>query len=138
DEVVVALRLGDLDVAEGALDHRRRAGVAVLLDQLALQATGVDADAHGQALVLGLADDLAVAVVAADVAGVDADLVDGVVHRRQGHLVVEVDVADERNLDLPPDLAQHGGVFGLGHGDADDLAAGFFEAADFGEDGVEL
>ena len=58
---------------------------------------GPRADPHRDALVLGLAEHLAEAVHAADVAGVDADLVDRMVEGGQGHLVVEVDVADERD-----------------------------------------
>src|SRR5262249_30589047 len=94
------------------------------------QAAGVDADAHRQPLRLGLADDLAVAVVAADVAGVDADLVNRVVQRGQGHLVVEMDVADQRDADAALDLAQDGGVLRLWHGDAADLRAGLLQAVD--------
>ncbi len=51
----------------------------------------------------------------------------------QGHLVVEMDVADERNVDALLDLAEHGGVLRLGHGDADHLAAGLFQAMDLGD-----
>ena len=46
----------------------------------------------GQALVLGLANDLAKAIVAADVAGIDANLVDRMIESGQGHLVIEVDI----------------------------------------------
>ena len=75
---------------------------------------------------------------AADVAGVDADLVDGMVERGQGHLVVEVDVADERELDALLDLAKHRGVLRLGHGDADELAAGLFQAVDLRDGGLDV
>src|SRR5262249_14686438 len=51
DQVVIALTLSDLDVTQGALHHRGRTREAVLLDQLAFQAAGVDADAHRHALV---------------------------------------------------------------------------------------
>src|SRR5262249_34552894 len=106
--------------------------------QLALQAAGVDADAHWQALRLGLADDLAVAVIAADVAGVDADLVDRVVHGGQGHLVIEVDVADEGDLDAATDLAEDGGVLRLGHGDTHDFATGLFQAVNLGDRRLDI
>ena len=51
----------------------------------------------GRPLSLALRMHLAIAVVAADVAGVDADLVDRMIEGGQGHLVIEVDVADERD-----------------------------------------
>ena len=130
DHVVVAFRLGDFDVANGAFDHRGRAGESVLLDQFALQAAGVDADAHRHAALFRLADHLAEAVVAADIAGIDANFVDRMIEGRQRHLVIEMDVADERDADLLADLGQGGGVFRLGHGDADQFAAGLFEALD--------
>ena len=52
----------------------------------------------------------------------------GMVEGGQGHLVVEMDVADERHVDALLDLAEDGGVLRLGHGDADDLAAGLLQA----------
>ena len=47
EEVVV---LQDAGMVERALDHRLRAGLAVFLQQIALQAAGIDADAHGAAM----------------------------------------------------------------------------------------
>src|SRR5262249_44434649 len=138
DEVVIALRLGDLDVADSAIDHGRRAGKAILLGHLAFQAPRVDADAHGDALGLRLANDLAIAVVAANVAGIDADLVDGMVERGQRHLVIEVDIANERELDPPLDLAEDGRILRLGHRDANDLAAGHFQAVNLGQHGLDV
>ena len=42
----------DPGVVERALDHRLGAGLAVFLQQVALQRAGIDADAHGAAMVL--------------------------------------------------------------------------------------
>src|SRR5262245_56940998 len=105
DDVAIAFRLGDLDVAQCAFDHGRRAREARLFDQLAFEAAGVDADPHRHTLGLGLANDLAIAVVAADVARIDANLVDGMIERGQRHLVIEVDVADQRHVNAALDLA---------------------------------
>src|SRR5689334_217630 len=107
---MVAFGLGDLDITESALHHGRRTGKAMLLDQLALQAARIDADAHRQSLRLRLADDLPVPIVAADVAGIDADLVDRVIESGQGHLVIEVDVANQRNVDPATDFPKHSRV----------------------------
>ena len=138
DHVVISLGLGDLDVAQGAFHHCGRAREAVFLNELALQAAGIDADAHRDAPVLGLADDLAIAVVAADITRVDANLVDGMIEGGQRHLIIKMDVADERQVNALFDLAEHGGVLRLGHGDADDLAAGCFHALDFGDGGLDV
>ena len=134
---MVAELLGHLDVPQGALDHRLGAGEAVLVDQVFLQAARVDADPHRDALVARLADDLLEPLLAADIAGVDPDLVDRRPARRrdrvqagQRHPVVVVDVGDQGNVD--PVADQLGGldVLLLGDGDADDLAARFFEPVD--------
>ena len=71
-ELVEVVVLQDAGVAQRALDHGLGAGLAVALQQVALQRAGVDADAHGAAVVAGGLDHLAHAVGRADVAGVDA------------------------------------------------------------------
>jgi hypothetical protein len=48
----------DARVVERALDHRLRAWLAILLEQVPLQAAGVDADAHRTAVVAGRLDRL--------------------------------------------------------------------------------
>src|SRR5262249_40772071 len=105
-----------------------------------LQAPRIDPDPHRDALVAGLADDLLEPLLAADVAGVDPDLVDGraaVVGGRveagQGHPVVVVDVGDQRECDPRADVPAGLDVFLLRHRDADDLAAGLFEPPDLGD-----
>ena len=69
EEVVV---LEDLGVVQRALDHRLGAGLAVVLEQVALERAGIDADAHRAAVILGRLDDLAHALGRADIAGIDA------------------------------------------------------------------
>src|SRR5262249_52006214 len=64
DHVVIALGLGNLDVAERAFHHCRRARETMLFDQLTLQAAGVNTDAHRHSLGLGLADHLPITIVA--------------------------------------------------------------------------
>jgi hypothetical protein len=133
DQFVVAFVLGDFDVAQGAIDHRGGAGEAVLHGEFAFEAAGVDADAHRNALVLRLAHNLAKAVHAANVARVQANLVDRMIEGGQGHLVIEMDIDDQRQLDAPLDLAQHRSILRLRHRDAHQLAAGLFEAMDLGD-----
>ena len=41
-------------------------------------------------------------------------------------------------LDALLDLAEHGGVLRLGHGDADELAAGLFQAVDLGDGRLDV
>src|SRR5262245_13756370 len=103
DNVMVTFALGNLEVAQGTINHGRRARVAILHGHFALQAAGIHADAHGYALRLALANYLPVAVVAADVSRVDANLVNGVLKRCQRHLVIEMNIANERHSDAPLD-----------------------------------
>jgi hypothetical protein len=56
----------------------------------------------------------------------------------EGHLVIEVNIDDERNLDATLDLAQDRRVLRLRHRDAHEFAARFLEAMDFGEYGVNV
>ena len=95
EEVVV---LEDLGVVERALDHRLGAGLAVFLEQVALQRAGIDADAHRAAVILGRLDHLAHPLGRADIAGIDAQAGGAALGRLDGALVVEMDVGDDRHL----------------------------------------
>ncbi len=58
-------------------------------------------------------------IAVADVAGVQADLVDAGLDRLEGALVVEVDVRHDRHAGLGKDLLERLGVLPLGDRDAD-------------------
>ena len=96
-----------------------------------LQAAGVDADAHGAAMVLGGLDHFAHAVGRADIAGVDAQAGGAGLGGLDAALVVEVDVGDDRHLGCAARSSgsARGGLF-VGAGDADDVGAGLFQLAD--------
>ena len=137
DHQVVAQPLGHLDIAQRAFDHGLGTGIAVLVDQVFLEASGIDADPHRDAFVPGLADDFLESLVAADIAGVDPDLVDGGLARgrrgvkaSQRHPVVVVNISDQRDADPIADQLAGFDVFLLGDGHAHDLAAGFFQSLD--------
>ena len=100
-ELVEVVILQDARVVERALDHRLGAGLAVLLEQVLLERAGIDADAHRAAVVLGGLDDLAHALGAADIAGIDAQAGGARLGRLDGALVVEVDVGHDRHLRRP-------------------------------------
>ena len=127
EEIVV---LEDLGVVERALDHRFGAGLAVALEEVALERAGIDADPHRAAVVLRRLDHFAHAVRRADVAGVDAQARGAALRRLDRPLVVEMDVGDDRHRHLPHDVLQRQRRFLVGAGDADDVGAGLFERPD--------
>ncbi len=142
-------RFRELSRAQGRFDHGvhgdvagvaglRLLGVGVhhLGQELLVERAPVHADAHGLGVGEGDLDDGAevlVAVLGADVAGVDAVLGErggavGILGEQQVAVVVEI--ADDWDVDLAHDV-RHGarGVFGV-DGDAHQLGAGLVEGAD--------
>src|SRR6476661_4755603 len=100
-EVVEVVLLEEAGLPDGRLDERLGRGLAVLGQQPPVQAAGVDADADGDAGVLGRAGDLLDLVVElADVPGVDAHARTARVDGREDVLRLEVDVGDDRDLAL--------------------------------------
>ena len=102
-EVVVLQHLG---VIERAFHHRLGARLPVLLQQLALERPGVDADAHRAFVVPRRLDDLRDPIGRADVARIDAQAIGPGLRRLDGALVMKVDVGDDRHRYFRHDLSQ--------------------------------
>ncbi len=75
-------------------------------------------------MVAGRLDHVADAIRAADIAGVDPQAGGARLGRLDGALVVEVDVGDDRHVDIAHDLLQRDRAFLVRHRDADDVGAG--------------
>lgn len=119
------------------LDHRLRTRKSILVDQVFLEAARIDADPHRHPLVACLADDLLESLVAADISGIDPDLIDrGAAERshgvqaRQRHPVVVVDVGDQGDRDPVADQLGRFDVLFLGYGHAHDLTTRLLEPMD--------
>ena len=95
DEVVADL-LEVADLLLGRLDHRRGRRSAEALVELGVERAGVDADAARDAAITRLGRDELDVLGLADVAGVQPQLMHPRIERRQGELVLEVDVGDDR------------------------------------------
>ncbi len=95
DEVVPDL-LEVADLLLGRLDHRRGRRSSEALVELGVERAGVDADAARDAAITRLGCDQLDVLGLADVAGVQAQLMHPRIERRQGELVLEVDVGDDR------------------------------------------
>ena len=130
-EVVEVMLFEQRRLPDRTLHERLRGRLAVLLEQALVEGSGVHTDAEGHAGILRrLRDGTDVAVELADVAGVHAHGAASGVDRLIDVLRLEVNVGDDRDLALLRDDVEHIGVFGPGHGDADDLAAGRRELGD--------
>ena len=129
-ELVEIVVLQDARMVERRFDHRLGARLAVLVEQVPLQRPGVDADAHGNAVILGGLDDLAHPLGAADIAGIDAQAGGAGVGRLDGALIVKVDVGDDRHPARSDDLVQCPGRVLVRAGDADDVDARLLAALD--------
>ena len=75
-------------------------------------------------------DDFHDELLAADVAGIEAQAVHALLERDERQLVVEVDVGDERNADLALDLAELLRRLAHRNGTAHDVAPGRLERPD--------
>src|SRR4051812_10577143 len=138
-EVVEVVLLEEACLPDGRLDERLGRRLAVLLHDSLVEAAGVDADADGDAGVLGRPGDLLDLVVElADVAGVDAHGRTAGVDGREDVLRLEVDVGDDRDLALAGDGGQRVGVVLAGAGDAHDVAARCSQLGDLLERRVDV
>ena len=110
-------------MTQRALHERLRRHAAVLCQQLLLQRAAVHADADGHLVRAAAVHDRLHAVLPADVAGVDADLVRAVLRSGDGKAVVKVNVRHERNMNAVLDDLDRLRRLGRRHGHAHDLAA---------------
>ena len=111
-------------MVERTLDHSLRGRAAELFEDVLLDRAGVYADADGQTALLCRPHDRLHAVRAADVAGVQADLVHACLDGGKRQTVVKVNVRHDRQGRACADLAQRFRRRFVRHGAAHDVAAG--------------
>ena len=117
-------------VIERAFHHRFGTRLAVALQQFGLEASGVDADTHRAAMVLGRLHHLAHARRRADIAGIDAQARRACFGRLNGAAVVEMDIGDDRHADGADDRLQRLGRVLVRHRDAHDIGARLLQCPD--------
>src|SRR5215470_20022795 len=108
------------------------------LQEILFQRSRVHADPDGDALVLGEVDDLLHEPLTADVAGIETQAVHALLEGDERELVIEMDVSDQGNADLPLDLAELLGGLADGHRAAYDLAAGGLQGPDLQQRGLKV
>ncbi len=130
-EVVETVFLEQGGFPDRRLNQRLRGCLAVLLQQLGVQGSAVDANADRGAVVLGgLGDFLDLVIELADVARVHAHRTAAGLDGGKNVLGLEVDVRDDRDLRLHRDDLQRLGVLVGGAGHPDNVAAGSRELRD--------
>ena len=123
DDVVEVELFQQVDMVQSALHHRFRHRCAVLGEDVLFQTAAVDADADGDILLLAGLHHSFDAVVVADVAGVDADLIHAHVRAGQCGLVIKVDIRHDGDIHRILDGLDALGVCCAGAGHAQDLTA---------------
>lgn len=137
-DLIVAEFFEDAHVAEGRLDHGLGGRVAVFLEKLLFQGTGVDADADGYQPFPGRCHHLFHLPPFTDIAGIEAQAVNSPLQHLQGEFVVEVDVGNDWDGALALDGAQGLGGCHVGDGAADDFTARSRQGVDLGQGGGRI
>ena len=125
-------------MVQGALDHRLGTRLAVFLQKIALERTGVDADAHGTAVIPRSLDHLADPLARADVARVYAQAGSPRFGRFDRPFIVEVDVRDDRHRDVPYDTRQRRRRLPVRTRHPNDVRAGQLELADLPDGRLDI
>ena len=102
------------------------------------QAAEIDPDPDGYVPLLGNLHHFFHLVFVAQVAGIQAQAVHPAHSALDGQLVVEVDVGDERDVDLLLDFRHGLGRFHVGHRRPDDVAARLFQFVNLAHGGLHV
>ena len=102
------------------------------------ETTEIDADTDGNTPGFGCLDHLAHLVFVPQVAGVEPQTVYSPLCALQSQLVVEVDVGDQRNMNLPPDLRHSLGCFHIRYSAPDNLTPCLFQFVDLTNGGSNV
>ena len=136
---VVEVDLGEVgELHPRRLDQRLGRGPAEALVELGVQRAGVDPDADGDAAVLGLLGHLLDLGLLAQVAGVEAQALHSGLQGGERHLVVEVDVGDDRHGRARHDVGQALGRLLLVARAAHDVGPGRRQRVDLGQGAFDV
>ena len=125
-------------MTHGAVHQCLGGDAAVSGQQVFFQRPAVDADADGDAPLPAGIRHGPHPLLAADVAGVDADLVDAALRAQQRQLVVEMDVRHQRDVDTRLDGRDGPGRLLRGDRHADDLTPRLLQPQDLLHRGVHV
>ena len=121
-DIAEVQRLQQVHVAQHAFHHCLRAGTPVFLQERFFEGAAVDAHADRDAACFRRVHHGLDPVAVADVARIDAYLIRAALDGRQCQPVVEMNVRDQRNMDLLPDLRNSFRRGRIRHRHADNIA----------------
>ena len=136
-DILKAAVLQELYMTESALAEGSGAQ-AVFFEQSLFHRAGIHADADGDAPLAAGVRHHTHPLRRADIAGVDADLVEARLHRGQREPVIKMDIRHERQVGAAPDLRQGARGELVGHGETHDLAARGFQPPELRERGGDI
>src|SRR5690554_6184071 len=119
-------------------DQCIRGRLAVFLLQILLQRTGIDADPQWDAMIAGRVNHLAHAILAADIAWIDAQAVGTEISHSQGDAIVEMDVGNQRYGHTRLDPSKGLGSLHAGHGHTHEVCPGGGEVFDLRDGGLDV
>ncbi len=137
-EVLKVQTVEMIHVTQRGFHQRLRCRLAVLLLQILLQRTGVDADTDRDAFVAGSIDHGTDTIFAADIAWIDTQAIDAEFGHAQGDLIVEVNVGNQRQRHTLLDPAKGFRGFHRRHRDPYDIGAGIGQALDLPDRCVDI
>ena len=140
-EIFTSLEADLLEVGQlhpGRLHQRLGRGPSVALVEIGMQRPGVDPDADGHTPVLGLGGHLLDLRLLAEIAGVEPQPLDAGRQRPERHLVVEVDVGDDRHRRAGHDVGQSLGRLLLVARAAHDVGTGRGQGVDLAEGALDV
>ncbi len=137
-DVFEAVLRAYLDVSHRAFEERLRLRKAVLIHDILLERTRVDADPDRNSRFLRGKQHLLLPLLLPDVTRVDANLGDARFNGTQGVLIVEVNVRNDRHRRSLNDVADCLDVLRTWDGDAHDVGAGIGQAANFSECSLDV
>ena len=103
---------------------------SVLFLQILFEGTGVHADTDRDVMCSGAGNKFLNPFPSADIAGIEPDLVDPVLDRRDCETVVKMDIGNDRNVHGPPDRLDRLRAIHIVNSKADDVASCPFKRQD--------
>ena len=128
--IIEALLFQQFQMLKGTFHQSFRSGMTVFFQQLFVQRTAVDADTDGDVFILAHIHHSLHPILAADIAGVDADLGGTAFGSGDGQLIIKMNIRNQGQRAFLADFSKATGSFHIGHCQACNLAAGRSQLAD--------
>ena len=125
--LIISAPLDHPNLVKSTLDQSLRRHAAVFFHQIPLQGTGIDTDADWYLMFLRTSHHGVQLLLAADIARIDPDFVRPILHCRDRHAIVKMNVGHQRNMNALFDLSDRFCRRLIRHRAPDDLAASLLQ-----------